>query len=163
MQVFWSPCWSEIMRALSVRTVLLVAVVSLAWSTAAAQGSASAGQPPAPTQKQVGPSADTIQPYRPTGRDPFKKTVVKPSNPGKKASTPKAIGFPSLEQRRAKYQQQVIENRTLGRPEPDPMGQYLVNELEVLGFFRDEQGPGAFVRAQPTGTTFFIRRGAKCF
>jgi hypothetical protein len=41
--------------------------------------------------------------------------------------------------------------------------QYLVAELDVIGVFRDEHGPGAFVRAQPTGTTFFVRRGARCF
>jgi hypothetical protein len=43
------------------------------------------------------------------------------------------------------------------------MMQYLVAELNVTGIFRDDQGYGAFVQAQPTGSTFFIRRGVKCF
>ena len=47
--------------------------------------------------------------------------------------------------------------------EPDPMTQYLVNELDVTGVFRDERGYGAFVKAQPTGTVLFIRNGARCY
>jgi hypothetical protein len=31
------------------------------------------------------------------------------------------------------------------------------------GVFRDERGYGAFVRAQPTGTMFFVRSGARVF
>jgi hypothetical protein len=131
----------------------------------APQGSIAGGQPSSPQQppqKAVGPSADSVQPYRPVGRDPFKKAVIRPSSTGKKAATPKAIGFPPLEARRAKFQQDVIRARQMGLTEPEPLTQYLVNEVEVLGFFRDDQGSGAFVRAQPTGTTFFVRRGAKC-
>ena len=43
------------------------------------------------------------------------------------------------------------------------MAQYLVSELDVLGVFSDEQGLGAFVRASPTGTTFYARRATRCF
>jgi hypothetical protein len=118
---------------------------------------------PASAKEVIGPSADSIRPYRPVGRDPFKKTVIKTAKPGAVKKPPKAIGFPSLEVRRFQFQQKVARTRQLEESEPDPLTQYLVNELDVIGVFKDQQGPGAFVRAQPTGTTFFIRRGARCF
>jgi hypothetical protein len=111
-------------------------------------------------QKDTGPSADTIQPYRPVGRDPFKKNVIKSARGSRQ---PKPVGFPPLEVRRAEFQQKLLRAQAAGLPEPDPLTQYLVSELDVLGIFRDEHGPGAFLRAQPTGTTFFARRGARCF
>jgi len=76
---------------------------------------------------------------------------------------PRAVGFPSLEARRALFQQKVAETRRRDEPEPNPLSQYLVTELDVMGTFRDDKGPGAFVRARPTGTTLFVRRGSKCF
>lgn len=155
------------MKPTSIKTALLAMMVAFGYQTATGQGSVAGGQPssqqPQQSQKAVGPSADSVQPYRPVGRDPFKKTVIKPTPTGnKKAATPKAIGFPPLEARRAKFQQDVIRARQMGVAEPEPLTQYLVNEIEILGFFRDDQGSGAFARAQPTGTTFFVRRGAKC-
>jgi hypothetical protein len=115
------------------------------------------GQQP---HKDIGPSADTIQPYRPVGRDPFKKNVIKSARGNRQ---PRSVGFPPLEARRAEFQQKLLRAQAAGVPEPDPLTQYLVSELDVLGIFRDEHGPGAFLRAQPTGTTFFARRGARCF
>jgi hypothetical protein len=41
--------------------------------------------------------------------------------------------------------------------------QYLISELDITGIFRDERGAGAFVRAQPTGTMFFVRQGTACY
>jgi hypothetical protein len=38
-----------------------------------------------------------------------------------------------------------------------------VAELDITGVFRDDRGFGAFVRAQPTGTMFFVRNGARCY
>jgi len=119
---------------------------------------------PAPeTPKEaLGPSSDSIHPYRPAGRDPFKmEIVVKTAARGVK--TPRAVGFPALDLRRAEFRQKVIAARRSGQTEPDPLTQYLVSELDVLGVFSDEQGQGVFLRAQPTGTTFFVRQGAKCY
>ena len=110
-------------------------------------------------KENVGPAADTIQQYRPVGRDPFKKLVLKNTKPKK----PAALGFPPLEVRRAQFQQRAQRSAEEGKPDPDPMSQYLVSELDVLGVFSDEQGLGAFVRAGPTGTTFYARRAARCF
>src|SRR5437868_6581158 len=76
---------------------------------------------------------------------------------------PEAIGFPPLDVRRAQFQQRAQRAADEGKPEPDPLSQYLVSELDVLGVFSDEQGLGAFVRATPTGTTFYARRVARCF
>jgi hypothetical protein len=111
-------------------------------------------------KEQLGPVAESIRPYRSAGRDPFRKTIVKPAG---KVKPPKAVGFPSLEARRALFQQKVAETRRKDEPEPSPLMQYLVTELDVIGIFKDDKGPGAFVRARPTGTTFFVRRGSRCY
>lgn len=146
------------MKALSLKTSLLAIAFSVAFGLSAADVMA---QGAATTQKQsVGPSADTIKPYRPVGRDPFKKNVARTVGSRKQ---PKTLGFPPLEVRRAEFQQKVAQHRVTGLPEPDPLTQYLVNELDVIGVFQDGQGPGAFLRAQPTGTTFYVRRGARCY
>lgn len=115
-----------------------------------------------PPKKALGPVADTIQPYRPAGRDPFKMTIVKLPSVAK-AKAPKPIGFPTFDVRRAEYRRLVAQNEAKGLPAPDPTRQYLVSELSILGVFSDQRGPGAFVRAQTTGTTFFVRQGSKCY
>ena len=53
--------------------------------------------------------------------------------------------------------------RARGLPDPDPIGQYLVSELNVTGVFETETGPGAFVQAIPTNTTFFVGAGTKVY
>lgn len=115
-------------------------------------------------KEYLGPVGDSIKPYRPAGRDPFKKVVKpKPRPGGGTAKAPKPLGFPSLEERRAKFRQLADDSGARGLPEPSPVMQYLVSELEVTGIFRDGNGYGAFIRATPTGTTFFVRRGARCY
>lgn len=148
------------MNALSVKTSFLAVALATAFGSfpaadVPAQGAATGQKQP------VGPSADTIRPYRPVGRDPFKKNIVKTTGGTKKE--PRTLGFPPLEVRRVEFQQKVAQHRVTGLPEPDPLTQYLVNELDVIGVFQDTQGPGAFLRAQPTGTTFYVRRGARCY
>jgi hypothetical protein len=81
----------------------------------------------------------------------------------KKAEKMKLLGFPALATRRVEFQQKVQAAQDRNLPEPDPVGQYLVSELEVTGIFRDGRGHGAFVRALPTGTTFYVRGGARCY
>ncbi|MEW6126410.1 MAG: hypothetical protein AB1757_05040 [Acidobacteriota bacterium] len=118
------------------------------------------------TKKEyLGPASDTIKPYVPANKDPFKK-VIKPKpkeGPGGKPKEPKPVGFPSLEERRAKFKMLVDEYVDKGMAEPNPVMQYLVSELEIIGVFRDDLGFGAFARATPTGSTFFIRRGSRCY
>jgi hypothetical protein len=130
-----------------------------------------AGQKPeAPPQPQqvssgkeyLGPTADSIRPYRSSGRDPFKKTVKPKTARGKQQQT-RVLGYPTLDVRRAEFRQKVDQARSRDGAEPDPVSQYLVSELDITGVFRDDRGSGAFVRAQPTGTMFFIRNGAKCY
>jgi hypothetical protein len=124
-------------------------------SPAPAQPSA----PAAPRKEGVGPVADAIHPYKPAGRDPFKKAVIK----GQKAKAPAPVGFPSIEARQADFKQKIARARATEQPEPNPLSQYLVTELEIMGIFSDGSGPGAFVKATPTGTLFFVRRGAHCY
>ncbi|HSB08684.1 MAG TPA: hypothetical protein VLM38_04190 [Blastocatellia bacterium] len=113
-------------------------------------------------KEYLGPTADSIRPYRPSGRDPFKKTV-KPKGARAKAQQARLLGFPSLDMRRAEFRQKVEQARARDAAEPDPVSQYLVNELDITGVFRDDRGSGAFVRAQPTGTMFFVRSGARVY
>lgn len=124
-------------------------------------------QPAVQTNKKeyLGPAGDTIRPYVPANKDPFKKVVKPPQKPGTagKPKEPKPIGFPTLEERRAKYKLLTDEYADKGWAEPNPVMQYLVSELEIIGVFRDDLGFGAFVRAAPTGSTFFIRRGSRCY
>jgi hypothetical protein len=113
-------------------------------------------------KEYLGPTADSIRPYRSSGRDPFKKTV-KPKTPRGKQQQARMLGFPSLDARRAEFRQKVEQARARDGVEPDPVSQYLVAELDISGVFRDDRGPGAFLRAQPTGTMFFVRNGARCY
>ncbi|SRR6266404_3424898 len=112
-------------------------------------------------RQDLGPTADSIRPYRMSGRDPFKKVVKPKTAKGKQQA--RLLGFPTLDVRRAEFRQQVAKLRASDAAEPDPVSQYLVSELDVTGVFRDERGYGAFVRAQPSGTMFFVRNGARCY
>src|SRR5581483_2816164 len=129
-----------------------------------APASTSQAQPaPGSTKENLGPTADSIRPYRPYNRDPFKKPL-KPKSPKEKAKQiALQLGYPAIEARRAEFRQKVAENRTRGLNEPEPVMQYLVNELDVTGVFRDDRGYGAFVKAQPTGTMLFLRTGTRCY
>lgn len=123
--------------------------------------------PPQPQQvntgkEYLGPTADSIRPYRSSGRDPFKRTI-KPKTARGKQQQARLLGFPSLDVRRAEFRQKVDQARARDGAEPDPVSQYLVSELDITGVFRDDRGFGAFVRAQPTGTMFFVRNGARCY
>ncbi len=161
------------MKAKTIKTMTLpiLFVLALAIMVSAqdkpAQKADKADAAPQPQQvstgkEYLGPTADSIRPYRSSGRDPFKRTV-KPKTPRGKQQQTRALGFPSLDMRRAEFRQKVEQARARDGAEPDPVSQYLVAELDITGVFRDDRGPGAFVRAQPTGTMFFVRNGARCF
>jgi hypothetical protein len=150
-------------------TLIAVFALSMLATRAFAQGGTTqpANAQQATSKEYLGPSGDSIRPYRPAGRDPFRK-VMPPKIPksgvkGGAPAPPKPLGYPGLDERRAKYRAMVEDYSDKGLAEPNPVMQYLVSELEVTGVFRDDSGYGAFVRAVPTGTTFFIRRGARCY
>jgi hypothetical protein len=113
-------------------------------------------------KEYLGPTADSIRPYRPSYRDPFKK-AVKPKQAKNSKTAARMQGFPGLEVRRAEFRQKVDQARSRDLSEPDPVSQYLVSELDVTGVFRDERGFGAFLRATPTGSMFFIRNGTRVY
>lgn len=157
------------MRIRTISNILLILAVAVSASAQNKSEQAAAKSDAAPQPQQVkngkeylGPAADTIRPYRPSGRDPFKKNVKPKTSRGKQQQAV-LLGFPTLEVRRAEFRQKVEQARARDGAEPDPVSQYLVGELEVTGVFRDERGPGAFVRALPTGTMFFVRNGARCY
>jgi hypothetical protein len=160
------------MKTTSIKQALLnpLLILALAFAVLAQdkpeQAAAKSDAAPQPQQvksnkEYLGPTPDSIRPYRLTGRDPFKKTV-KPKGPHAKAQA-KLLGFPALDVRRAEFRQKVEQARAHEGAEPDPVLQYLVSELEITGVFQDERGYGAFVRAQPSGTMFFVRKGARCY
>jgi hypothetical protein len=158
-------------RKLGFTIFTLIAVFALSLFATKALGQSGSNQPVNtqqgnPNKEYLGPSGDSIKPYRPAGRDPFRKVMPPKIKPGPKTGTPtapKPLGFPVLEERRAKYRAMVEDYSDRGLAEPNPVMQYLVSELEVTGVFRDDSGYGAFIRAVPTGTTFFIRRGTRCY
>jgi hypothetical protein len=152
-----------------VGTLAALAMLCALAANASAQQSQPSAQAPAQAQpapgarENLGPTADSIRPYRPYNRDPFKKPI-KPKTPKDKAKQiALQLGYPMIEERRSQYRQEVTKARETGQPEPPPVMQYLVTELDVTGVFRDERGYGAFVRAQPTGTMLFLRNGTRCF
>ena len=156
-----------IIAALAIACALAVkASAQQSQPQAPAQTPAQATSQPQPTpgaKENLGPTADSIRPYRPYNRDPFKKPV-KPKTPKEKArQAALQLGYPMIEERRAIYRQQVAASRDKGLAEPEPVTQYLVTELDVTGVFRDDRGYGAFVKAQPTGTMLFVRNGTRCF
>ena len=159
------------MKAILLNILLNGALILSLLATASAQNkpeqaaakadAAPQAQPMKTGKADLGPSADSIRPYRMSGRDPFKKTVKPKTAKGKQQAH--LLGFPSLDVRRAEFRQKVDSFRARDMAEPDPVSQYLVSELEITGVFRDDRGFGAFVRAQPSGTMFFVRNGARCY
>jgi hypothetical protein len=150
----------KIYRGLLILAVLCMTVIC----THAQEKAAGDGSPQQRNGKEyLGPTADSIRPYRPYNRDPFKKTLKPKSAKAKQAQQAMLLGFPPIESRRAEYRQKVDQARARDLAEPEPVTQYLVTELDVMGVFRDERGYGAFMRAQPTGTTLFVRNGARCY
>ena len=156
------------MLAVSFMFILGVAFSSAAQDKAAvekavqqAEGTSQA-QPERTGKEYLGPTADSIRPYRPTNRDPFRKTPKSKSAKSAK-SIARLQGFASLEVRRAEFKQKVDQARSRDLSEPDPVSQYLVTELDVTGVFRDDRGFGAFVRATPTGSMFFVRNGTRVY
>jgi hypothetical protein len=156
---------AKIIKGITSRILVVLTLAIMA--SAQDKPAPKADAPPQPQQvstgkEYLGPTADSIRPYRSSGRDPFKKTV-KPKTPRGKQQQTRALGFPSLDVRRAEFRQKVEVARARDGAEPDPVSQYLVAELDITGVFRDDRGFGAFVRAQPTGTMFFVRNGARCY
>lgn len=160
---------SNVMKAILLNIALTLGLTVNITTTAAGQGKteqAKAEAAPQPQQVKsgrpdLGPTADSIRPYRMSGRDPFKKVVKPKTAKGKQQAH--LMGFPSLDVRRAEFRQKIDQARARDGAEPDPVSQYLVSELEITGVFRDDRGFGAFVRAQPSGTMFFVRNGARCY
>ncbi|HXG92134.1 MAG TPA: hypothetical protein VNN73_07145 [Blastocatellia bacterium] len=162
-QVSFAPRPASRIMAMLAQAITFIALVLFiqAINVRAQQGGEAAS-----SRSQVAPRAELQQAYRAAPRDPFKREVaakVDPKKPAGKVLPPHVVAFPSLEARRAEFQRLVKMAVETDRPEPDPISQYLVSELEVTGVFRDGRGFGAFVRAQPTGTTFFIRGGARVY
>jgi hypothetical protein len=109
-------------------------------------------------------AAQENQTQSPPPNDPFyrkPKPVKVPES--KDSNKPVQIPFPTLAQRQQDYLQAKQAARARNLPEPDPIGQYLVSELNVTGVFQTDQGVGAFVQAIPTNTTFFVSPGTKVY
>jgi len=147
---------------LQILFLLTMAVIVSAQDKPALKADAAPQPQQAQGKEYLGPTADSIRPYRSWGRDPVKRTV-KPKTPAGKLQQTRMLGYPTLDVRRAEFRQKVEQARARDGAEPDPVSQYLVAELDVTGVFRDDRGFGAFMRAGPTGTMFFVRNGAKVY
>lgn len=96
-------------------------------------------------------------------RDPFvvpSRVKREPKVPVKREPLP--IPAPAIESRLSAYRDLVrLAAASSAQPAPDKLSPYLTEELTVTGIFRDSQGYGAFVAAEPTKLTFFVRPGMR--
>jgi ABC-type transport system substrate-binding protein len=100
---------------------------------------------------------------RPKVRDPFvvpSRVKREPKVPVKRE--PRPVPAPGIESRLTAYRDLVrASSASSALPAPDKLSPYLVEELTVTGIFRDSGGYGAFVAADPTKLTFFVRPGMR--
>ena len=96
--------------------------------------------------------------YQPPAK-PKVAAAPKPAEPDK----PTLVPVPTISQRTQEFQatrQRAVQEN---RPVPNPVGQYLVSEVTVLGVFETENGLGVFVEAEPTKQSFFITTGTRLY
>jgi hypothetical protein len=109
--------------------------------------------------------AQTPSPQLPEN-DPFYKPPTKKPSDTKKATTPEKwseVPPPSLEQRAQEYQMKRQDARTRRQPEPNPVWQFLVGELRVMGIYEVDGRQGVFVEAGPQKQTFFLTEGTPVY
>jgi hypothetical protein len=91
--------------------------------------------------------------------DPFFKPAA-PKKVTKNAPKPadkwQEVPFPSLEQRGQEFQMERARAKERSAPEPNPVGQFLVRELRVLGIYEIDDKTGVFVEAGPNKQTYFL-------
>jgi ABC-type transport system substrate-binding protein len=124
----------------------------------AAQPSGNAGS--AASAEEEGAAVSTS---RPKVRDPFvvpSRVKREPKVPVKRE--PRPVPAPGIESRLTSYRDLVRASAASSAvAQPDKLSPYLVEELTITGIFRDSQGYGAFVAADPTKLTFFVRPGMR--
>ena len=96
-------------------TLQILVLLSVSVMVSAQDKAEKAETPPQPQQvnsgkEYLGPTADSIRPYRSSGRDPFKKTVKPKTARGKQAQS-RVLGYPTLDVRRAEFRQKVDQAR----------------------------------------------------
>lgn len=84
----------------------------------------------------------------------------KPAGTGKQP--PKSV-WPPFETRRADWIKRKQAATDAGTRGPEPLAQYLVDEVVVTGVYDTETGYGVFALARPTGNTFFAVPGAELY
>ena len=75
----------------------------------------------------------------------------------------KSSAWPSFDDRHGDFLRRLGDANANGYQAPDPLSQYLVDELVVTGLFETENGFGAFFLATPSGNTFFAAPGAPVY
>lgn len=83
--------------------------------------------------------------------------------PSGKGAAAKRSAWPPFATRREDWLRRKQSAASAGDAGPEPLAQYLVDEVIVTGVFEAEHGPGVFLLAKPTGTTFFVEAGATLF
>jgi hypothetical protein len=73
---------------------------------------------------------------------------------------PAPPSWPSFDARRADWIRRKQAASESGAPGPDPLQQYLIDEIIVTGVYDADKGYGLFLYAKPTGNTFFSTPGA---
>lgn len=114
-------------------------------------------------KESVEENGSAISTSRQKPRDPFvvparvkrePKVVVK--------KEPQPMPVPGIETRLTAYRDLVRAASAGSRQAaPDKLSPYVIDELTITGIFRDGEGYGAFVAAEPTKLTFFVRPGMR--
>jgi hypothetical protein len=109
--------------------------------------------------------AQTPTPQQLPDNDPFYKPPTKKTET-KAAKTPEKwieVPAPSLDQRAQEYQMRRQDARQRRQPEPNPVWQYLVSELRIMGIYEVDGRMGVFVEAGPQKQTFFLTEGTPIY
>lgn len=79
------------------------------------------------------------------------------------AKSARPASWPAFAERHGDWIRRKEAAVAAGLDGPDPLTQYLVSEVIVTGVFEADGGPGVFLLATPTGTTFFAAAGAALY
>lgn len=157
-----APSPSAALLAFSLCLTLSAVSFTAANGEGKAAGAARAGKVSEPSAEAEENGA-AISTNRQKPRDPFvvpSRVKREPKVAVKKE--PRPVPVPDIESRLTNYRTLVRAAANGGvQTVPDKTSPYLVEELTVTGIFRDAQGYGAFIAAEPTKLTFFARPGMR--
>jgi len=103
---------------------------------------------------------DTTGPavYQKGNRSPFEDPVRRP-----KLAPPAVRLFPPVDERLRDYMARRAQAKANGSKLPSALSAFIVDEVEINGIFKTNDGYGAVLRAKPTNQTYFVHVGDKLY